>query len=86
MPLVGFEPAIPVINRLQTHTLERAATGISAIKHSTLNHHSGKKNIYHRLTKSSMRLLLQDRPLDTGLNLGRMSGYVEGIIVQLGKC
>ena len=84
MPPVGFETAIPVISRLQTHVLDRTATGIGAIKHSTLNHHSGN-GVYHRLTKSTIRLL-QDRPLDTGLNLGKMSAYVEGIIVQLSKC
>ena len=28
MPLAGFEPAIPASERLQTHALERLATGI----------------------------------------------------------
>ena len=27
MPLVGFEPAIPASEQLQTHALARAATG-----------------------------------------------------------
>jgi hypothetical protein len=27
MPVVGFEPAVPVIERLQTHVLDRASTG-----------------------------------------------------------
>jgi hypothetical protein len=28
MPPVGFEPAIPAAERLQTHALDRSATGI----------------------------------------------------------
>jgi hypothetical protein len=28
MPPAGFEPAIPANERLRTHTLDRAATGI----------------------------------------------------------
>jgi hypothetical protein len=31
MPSVGFEPAIPVSERPQTHALDRAATGIGTI-------------------------------------------------------
>jgi len=30
MPLSGFENTIPTTNRLQTHALDRAATGIGA--------------------------------------------------------
>jgi hypothetical protein len=33
MPPVGFEPAIPTIERPQTHALDRAATGIGRSKH-----------------------------------------------------
>ena len=31
MPTVGFEPAIPERERLQTHTLDSAAFGISVL-------------------------------------------------------
>ena len=31
MPPAGFEPAIPAGERLQTHTLDRSATGIGTI-------------------------------------------------------
>jgi hypothetical protein len=32
MPAVGYEPAIPASERLQTHTLNRATTGIGQLK------------------------------------------------------
>ena len=32
MPAAGFEPAIPACERLQTHALDRAATGIGKAK------------------------------------------------------
>jgi hypothetical protein len=31
MPPVGFEPAIPTGERLQTHALDRSATGIGPL-------------------------------------------------------
>ena len=32
MPSAGFQPTIPAGERLQTHALDRAATGIGEIK------------------------------------------------------
>ena len=32
MPLAGFEPAIPEGERLQTHALDRSATGIGYLQ------------------------------------------------------
>jgi len=35
MPPEGFEPAVPPSKRLQTHALDRAATGIANIVEET---------------------------------------------------
>jgi hypothetical protein len=37
MPPVRFEPTIPVSKRPKTHALDRTATGIGAINHSSCN-------------------------------------------------
>jgi hypothetical protein len=37
MPPVGFEPTIPASARPQTHTLDRAATGIGRTFNITMN-------------------------------------------------
>jgi hypothetical protein len=37
MPPEGFEPAIPAGERLQTHTLDRSATGIGQIETQRMN-------------------------------------------------
>jgi hypothetical protein len=37
MPSAGFEPAIPAIERSQTYTLERTATGIGDVYSSLTN-------------------------------------------------
>ena len=48
MPPEGFEPAIPAGERLQTHALERSATGIGSViyftlsKFSSIHYHSDK--------------------------------------------
>jgi hypothetical protein len=34
MPLAGFEPAIPAIERQQTHALDHAVTGICSLVHA----------------------------------------------------
>ena len=34
MPPAGFEPTIPASERPQTHSLDRAATGIGRLQHS----------------------------------------------------
>ena len=38
MPPAGFEPAIPADERLQTHALNRSATGIGEVQDYFTNH------------------------------------------------
>ena len=39
MPPAGFEPTIPAGDRLQTHALDRSATGIGAAQITAQNAH-----------------------------------------------
>jgi hypothetical protein len=45
MPSVGFESAIPAIQRLQTHTTDRKPTGIGLIYDTAGNNYT--PHIYH---------------------------------------
>jgi len=44
MPSAGFEPVISASEKLQTHALDRAATGISYIKYALSNTTMSKYN------------------------------------------
>jgi len=54
MPPLGFEPIIPASERPQTHTLDRAASGIGFRRHSghEITSHEGKySNMYPKIVQ-----------------------------------
>jgi hypothetical protein len=56
MPSAGFEPAIPAIDRSQTHALKRAATGIGYAQHSVIYYHI---NSWHKISSKTFVVFLK---------------------------
>ena len=54
MPPAGFEPAIPAGERLQTHALDRSATGIISFHYSIVKCYSAYNTVFSAVTRVSL--------------------------------
>jgi hypothetical protein len=64
MPLTGFEPAIPVSERPQTHTIDRTATGISLHLTNNVGHFLPP---YQFIMNMDPHILIQSTAGNTGV-------------------
>ena len=64
MPPTGFEPAMPASKRPQTHTLDRAATGIGTLTYNTMYSLLIYFNVIKYVSLNEFLVVLSDIPED----------------------